>query len=186
MNLNEYAKQALRTKKDYPVRMEMEGDDLSILDYTLGLVGETAEFSFELCAAGENDNSPYYGEEIIDEAGDVLWYIIALADELDDKLAQYLLLRVKSTDCMKDDSELNRRVGYFAETVKHLVFHKENREELILELELQLEMTFRFYIRTLNSRGITLEEVAQKNAEKLMKRYPDGYNDEDSANRHSK
>jgi NTP pyrophosphatase (non-canonical NTP hydrolase) len=71
--------------------------------------------------------------------------------------------------------------GEVAELYKKAIYHghKMDREKLVKELGDVL-----WYLSDLASKaGITLQEVANKNIQKLMKRYPDGFSQKASVER---
>jgi len=84
MKINEYAKLAKRTAKD------MGTEQLNLFHGALGIAGEAGE----LCDAiqkSEIYNKPRDVDNIVEELGDLLWYIILVADtikiDLDDIMA---------------------------------------------------------------------------------------------------
>lgn len=71
--------------------------------------------------------------------------------------------------------------GEVGDIIKKVVFHghSEDRDELVKELGDTL-----WYLANLCTiMDVSLEEVAVKNIDKLMKRYPNGFNKADSINR---
>jgi len=77
---------------------------------------------------------------------------------------------------------LNGEAGEVADQIKKGIFHghEMNRHELAKELGDCL-----WYISNLSHMaGFTLEQVAQMNVTKLMRRYPNGFDKEKSVNRH--
>lgn len=102
MQLNKYQRLAMRTyKPDHGLTMP-----------ALGLCGEAGEYADEIKKIVHHDK-PISVERLVNELGDVLWYVAAAAESI----------------------------------------------------------------------GVTLDEVAQRNVEKLAKRYPEGYSHEASAKR---
>jgi len=71
--------------------------------------------------------------------------------------------------------------GEVADYIKKVLYHGHVMDEEVLCKELGDVL---WYVTTLASTaGLTLEEVARKNIEKLRKRYPDGFSQEKSINR---
>ena len=71
--------------------------------------------------------------------------------------------------------------GEVCDYLKKVLFHGHEFDKEILTKELGDVM---WYIATLaNTANIDLEEIAKKNIEKLKKRYPEGFSEEDSINR---
>jgi len=92
MELNEYQKEAIKTAF-------FTGDGLVYC--TLGLSGEAGEFSEHIKKMLRDDKgvlTPDKRKSLIGELGDVLWYLSALAKELDtdlESIAQYNLEKIK-------------------------------------------------------------------------------------------
>lgn len=71
--------------------------------------------------------------------------------------------------------------GEFADAVKKMIFHKHEMDLDILIKELG---DVCWYVAMLcNSLNIQLEDVMQKNIDKLIQRYPQGFSEEASRNR---
>lgn len=92
MEFNEYQKEAIKTAF-------FTGDGLVYL--TLGLSGEAGEFSEHIKKMLRDDDGKLTEakkKSLIGELGDVLWYMSALAKELDtdlESIAQYNLEKIK-------------------------------------------------------------------------------------------
>lgn len=148
----------------------------AVCNWALGLVGESEEFL----------NSLYYGteDELISELGDQLWYACMLWKDLDldtDKLEiSFKKLHEISRDMSDKAKSLNteqpnlfeafenvKLACRIAEKVKKLVFHKKDVKGFITEF------LGEFILTLASIRNI--EEVAQKNIEKLKARYPEGF-----------
>lgn len=76
MTLNEYQELAQRTS-----RKELSKHD-HIMNALLGLAGETGECCDVVKKSLFQDNRDYY-EKLIDELGDVMWYVAEAASALD-------------------------------------------------------------------------------------------------------
>lgn len=74
---------------------------------------------------------------------------------------------------------LSGEAGEVADLIKKIVFHDAayDREKLVKELG-DVRWYFEFILATF---GITMEEVEQKNIEKLRKRFPNGFSAQDAA-----
>lgn len=113
MNSNEYQVEAKRTLIDAPGTFS--DMDIMIIWNAIGLAGEAGEVA-NLVKKGIFHRHGLDVDKVLDELGDVLWYVSSLCDEL----------------------------------------------------------------------GFSLEDVMAYNIDKLRKRYPDGFNSEDSLNRTTK
>lgn len=90
MDFNDYQKEAVANK--------IYGYGEPIVYPTLGLVGEAGEVAGKVKKVlrdneGEFDTS--HRDKIIDECGDVLWYLAALADDLGVTLGDFALANLK-------------------------------------------------------------------------------------------
>lgn len=83
MYLNEYQTHAIRTASVYRDRRPTP---LSRIEYTaLGLSGEAGEVANTIKKIGRDDGGTLTVDrlnEIVDELGDVLWYVAMMADEI--------------------------------------------------------------------------------------------------------
>lgn len=71
--------------------------------------------------------------------------------------------------------------GEVADLVKKAVFHGHNIDKVDVTKELGDVLWYLSQLARLA--GATLDEIAEKNIDKLMKRYPDGFSEEASRNR---
>lgn len=100
---------------------------------------------------------------------------------------QKAAIRTKNPDQSERDSLLNFALGVageggeVADYIKKVVFHGHPMDVEILKKELGDTL---WYLSGLASVvGLTLEEIAKANVEKLRERYPDGFSAEASRNR---
>ena len=80
MDLNEYQRAALRTAAAV-------GAEARLLNAILGLAGETGEVA-ELLKKHQFHGHALDRQRVLDELGDVLWYIALAADALDSSLEE--------------------------------------------------------------------------------------------------
>ena len=80
MDLNEYQRAALRTAAAF-------GTEARLLNAILGLAGETGEVA-ELLKKHQFHGHTLDRQRVLDELGDVLWYIALAADALDSTLEE--------------------------------------------------------------------------------------------------
>jgi NTP pyrophosphatase (non-canonical NTP hydrolase) len=80
------------------------------IEYTaLGLCGEVGEICNEIKKSIRNDNgliTPERKEKLIDELGDVLWYLQALADETGIDLNEVAVRNIEKLTKRKSDNNL--------------------------------------------------------------------------------
>lgn len=90
-------------------------------------------------------------------------------------------IRVKSGELICGVMGLNGEAGEVVDLLKKFVFHGHNfvKEDLVKELGDVL-----WYVALIcDSLGITMEEVMEKNINKLKERYPEGFTEKASINR---
>lgn len=177
---NEYQELASRTANEHKYEQ---------VNYAMGLIGETGElidgykkFIFH--------SHPLDNLYVKKEAGDVLWYVsqilryykIHLANVFDtfytmkDELTSGEFQPILATASL----ELSKSVGKISELILRKTQGKRlRRKTLINELAGVFVNLFTLIIFC----GLTIEEVAEANIEKLKARYPDGFDTEKSINR---
>jgi NTP pyrophosphatase (non-canonical NTP hydrolase) len=161
MKLSEYQQAARRTMSD------AEPHDKNILGCTLGLLDEADEW--------------YYAEpeERAGEAGDLLWYVAAVATLHNIDLGTLPEPAPAKWHRVRD--EVHRRAGKIGGRVKKETFHGHPHEP----------ETMRAHLATLLANlkrwcldaDTTLERVAVANIAKLARRYPQGFSTADSIRR---
>jgi NTP pyrophosphatase (non-canonical NTP hydrolase) len=106
MELNKYQEQA-GTTAEYPGK----GESLGLYYAALGL-GEAGEVQNEVKKVLRNDNGVLTEKRknaIIDEAGDVLWYLAALATEVGVTLQDIAELNLKKLAKRKEEDTIKER-----------------------------------------------------------------------------
>jgi NTP pyrophosphatase (non-canonical NTP hydrolase) len=88
MDLRTYQKAAIRTRKKPDTYRD------GVLNWTLGLAGESGEFA-DLIKKGLFHGHDVTMMDLADELGDVLWYVAVLADQLGFNLNDIATLNVK-------------------------------------------------------------------------------------------
>ena len=76
---------------------------------------------------------------------------------------------------------LSGESGEFADLIKKVVYHEHplDKNKAILEIGDILW----YAVLAARGLGVTLDQIAKMNIEKLQKRYPNGFNSQDSINR---
>lgn len=179
MNYQEFA---ARTLNGNPELTDLE----RLSNFLIGLAGETIEFYKVLfCASYLSDFQ--FAQEAVKEAGDVRWYIAAVHSAL--KIAESETEPSESllgeALCVLSQSHawenLQLRVGEILEMCKKHYFHKTERPRSDF-IEALTELRATWFVLCLKC-DLKPEEVEKANIEKLMKRYPNGFNAADSAAR---
>lgn len=102
MNFNEYQKKALETA--------IYGEGAKIIYPTLGLTGEAGEVANKVKKV-LRDNKGEFDEwrklQIIDEIGDVLWYIAALTNDLGYELEDVAKINVTKLENRRKNNTIN-------------------------------------------------------------------------------
>lgn len=186
ITFNEYVETASRTAAKH---------DNELVNYAMGLSGESGEL-IDLVKKFIFHGHHIETAKIKKEGGDVLWYASQLVklleikfntddifDSLNKQLPRMKKLSEKHTDnyLMICCLNLSKASGKISEIVDQLVFNGADPDVLRLKREMSTIFYNLFFIITIA--GLTIEEVAEGNIEKLKKRYPDGFDVEKSINR---
>lgn len=149
MNIEDYATEARKTD-------QAEG---GLAYAALGLVGEATE---------------YLQDPTADELGDVLWYIVAIADEIGYSLTEIANL-APSDDTVRADLAMVCSAGRVAEHVKkHLGKGEELHDHRRLLIAQELSRTYWLLTYTCATLGWSFAEVASSNVAKLRARQAQG------------
>jgi len=169
MTLGEYQAQALTT-----LNLALDGNE-RLANLALGLCGETLELARVICEACPNSR-----RRIIDEAGDVMWYLVVSADALDcrlqpwDDLLDDCQFGMVSTTILHHLWSMCFASGEFGEFAKKVVFQGHPLAKHRSEMVLRLEEVFRNLRDILWAYRMPVVEVLHYNVSKLKERYPDG------------
>lgn len=111
MDIHDYSKKALRT--DYADYSDFHtGDSSARLDYgVVGLVTESAK-ALDLIKKSKKNLAPLSKEKLVEEIGDLLWYLNITIDELGltfDDLMQNNLQKIERKYLL-DDIEINNLI----------------------------------------------------------------------------
>lgn len=173
MNLNEYQRLAMRTSPD-------NGHD-RIKNGCMGLIGEGGELMDVLkkwmFQSGENPTLPR--ERLLDELGDIMWYLAELATGMGKELLHISRLDFPtfdmtrtSLDCMtKFIVELACNIYVFlgvGDPEKEPVTYEPYADKSI---QMIIDIVRRFASRL----DAKLSDVLQRNIDKLQARYPEGF-----------
>lgn len=181
ITFDEYQKLAARTANDHKYEQA---------NYAMGLTGESGElidgykkFLFH--------SHPLDNDYIKKEAGDVLWYTsqimryykIHLGNVFDTfyTIKNELISSGDYRPILASASlELSKSVGKISEVILRKTKGKRLRRKTLVKL---LAEVFVSLFTLVLFCGLTIEEVAEANIEKLKTRYPEGFDPEKSINR---
>lgn len=179
--IEQYVKDAMQSKKEH------DHPHLTLLDWYLGLSGETEELieALEHFYTVDNKTLP----EVIKEMGDCIWYFVAFCTDainiLDTDYSLYKNIAVLDNGNVLDVQ--NAAEGMIilclkiAEELKHVLFHKADDKKLKEYLSaywLNLQCVIKFS-------GIKIDAVMELNAAKLQHRYGGEYTHSKSEVRHT-
>lgn len=182
ITFNEYQGLAARTATKH---------DFELVNFAMGLAGEAGEL-IDLMKKFLFHKHKVEKLKIKKEAGDVLWYASQLARLLDIDFADAFDKLNKLTeefDAVKDKEEaimvscltLSRAVGIISLYIDRSAFEKKLVKKSEVRSEL-LKILVNLFFLALTA-GLTIEEVAEGNIEKLKARYPEGFSSDRSINR---
>lgn len=167
MTMHEYQGLAQRTSPD-------NGHD-RILNGTMGLIGEGGEVvdAVKKWVFQSADDTPFPKEKIVEEIGDVLWYVAELCTGADLQMEQ--LVGKQTYAGIDSPEEIAMNIVHYALRAHHSTVLGVERclEGLLATCEYMLEM----YCKS------SLQDAMEKNIEKLSARYPDGFDPERSMHR---
>jgi NTP pyrophosphatase (non-canonical NTP hydrolase) len=165
MNLSDYQKCAERAMTD-------TDNERRMLNAALGLCGEAAEVANAI-----EYNDP---QKLIEEAGDLLWYVAQMCKAHDETIANVPPRDVDWNEA-RALGALWYHSGFVADAIKKRVFHQRPMSALVLFDSLQsvvsaVDTLLGFY-------GHTVAQACSLNNQKLLRRLPNGYTHEDAARR---
>lgn len=199
MQANEYQILANRTLIDDPGQFTAE--EIMIVWNILGLGGEAGEVARLINAAVYgNGMTDALRADLIDELGDVMWYISALCTKLDFDLSAIIQVRMEHTSPAISPTlsvrsavdstllwaltEFVIHAGNAADIIKKGIFHRHGMDSKTLgKLATELGETVAYLRFIANLSGIDLATIMSHNIGKLKRRYPQGFSYEDSLNR---
>lgn len=167
MNASDYQRAAERTMVGHDNEMRM-------MNAALGLCGEAAEIDQVVASDWGEDNN-----DLINEAGDLLWYVAQMCRALGKSIASVPPNRQVFIGWTEQQAVtvLYRNTGALADMVKKRVFHRGPTLNPFKIME-ALEATVGAVDHILRLRGMTLEEAFDANNAKLLKRHPNGFSPE--------
>lgn len=172
MTLNEYQALAMRTSP-------RDGHD-KLDNAMLGLIGETGEIvdAYKKHIYQSLPGAPFPAQKIAEELGDTLWYMAELADGLEARLGDIVGNRFGPID-----TEARRRGGATTNPRRAIMKLHHRADMLCLAIEkkawrrasMDMRMMIHCAARLAHLCGHSLEEIARANIDKLIARYPDGF-----------
>ncbi|MCP4336612.1 MAG: hypothetical protein GY679_02040 [Mycoplasma sp.] len=145
-------------------------DNEQLQNFSFGLMNEVTELYISL----ENGNR----DEVIDEFGDVMWYSANLLSELEIRFSKLEVF--ESIKAVPNVKLLGSAIDISECAKKH--FYQGHPLDVV-----QFTLLIEFFVAVLfaiaETYNINIEEVLKKNQEKLLKRYPEGFDKSKSINR---
>lgn len=170
------------------------GHENELVNYAMGVGGESGEL-VDLVKKFLFHRHDIDKDKVLKEAGDVLWYATQLLRILKIEISEAELFRAlriihsgipllepRETELLLMSSCMNltKGAGVVAEVIDdYLTDDILNKEQIKIGLDIALT-NVNFIITVA---GLTMEEVAEANIEKLKRRYPKGFDPEMSINR---
>ena len=168
MTMREYHKLAMRTSP-------RDGHD-KIDNGILGLIGETGELVdlYKKWVYQSQPGTELPKDRLTDELGDVIWYLVEIADGMDKNLQDVICADF-------DRLDQSARKLKVALPLRKIIMHMMD-DALLIEKTCS-EEKMRVYMHLIMEHAaqlakqieIPMAEIAQRNIEKLKKRYPDGF-----------
>lgn len=90
----EYTALAARTQKSFPQGMDLTSCELDVLHATLGIAGESGELT-DAVKKSIIYSRPLDVVNIIEELGDILWYIALMAKALETPIEKIMELNIQ-------------------------------------------------------------------------------------------
>jgi NTP pyrophosphatase (non-canonical NTP hydrolase) len=146
---------------------------------TLGIIGELGEMYkvyYHIRGSGEQISLEVYHNALIDECGDVLWYLAEMCTIFHKNFGdQYLTDRYNTPFTYMD-------IGEFADKVKKYIFHsKEHGKSFLAYMPIMLGVVDRIALGC----DKNLKEVLGINIQKLQQRYGEEFSSVKSVQRHT-
>lgn len=176
MEIKDYSMLAMRTSPN--------GHD-RVLNGCLGLIGESGEvvdiikkFTFQ-----SGDRPEFPADKMIEECGDVLWYVAELCTGLDiDATSIFINGQFDAVPSYDDTlehigialSSYAAKLAYF--NIIHSATEADNKSNL-RAIVAEVSLILMYYCKS------TIVACMEHNIEKLRKRYPDGFDPERSLHR---
>jgi NTP pyrophosphatase (non-canonical NTP hydrolase) len=169
MNFAEYQRFALST-----------AGDPQLGNAILGLYGEVGEVA-DLYKKHLYQGHPRPADDlVIEELGDLLWYV-ALATQIEVPTAD---LEFPLNDELSSQKVMPYDIEVLCDSVSILTRGLRDESQFAFHNIVRQASDVLTSIQEIsNAHGVTIEDVAQRNIDKLRRRYPDGFTISDSVNR---
>lgn len=174
MTIEQYIAQSAQFENNSPEMVQRIADNADLVHAALGIGDEFLEFMIELEAMhGVEDELGLFEEKVIKEAGDVLWYIAIACRKFGYKI---------DVDAIIADKEPLVSFAYATQSVlsafkKFLIYGKELDHQSI---NFWINVICRHFQGMLN---IPVEQIMERNHQKLAARYGDKYSNEAAINK---
>ena len=161
ITFEEYQKLAQRTASTTTARDKL-------INGALGLCGEITEYSMERL----------YIDRRVDEAGDIMWYIAEISAGLGVTIAD-----VAAIDGNTSYRGMHDEAGLIADAVKKCAFQGHSADDNKTSIIYGMNRIMGIIARYVVDFGFTMDDVLSGNVEKLLRRYPDGFDAKRSVHR---
>ena len=187
MTVEEYQKASARTLND-KLDFVITDNELMTIGCLTGLVGETGELCEEIILIDNitTCNVEWFERvlKIKKEIGDVLWYLVGICTKQQLSLIEIInnsSIEVKQLQYVYSLRNLLLTVCRISENIKKGIFHQYG----IYQNELQYDVKAIYLNLEIIAQNFELDifEIMQDNDNKLLKRFPKGFNSQDSIKR---
>lgn len=168
MNMRQYHKLAMRTSP-------RDGHD-KIDNGILGLIGEAEEIVdvYKKWVYQSKPGTPLPVERLADELGDVIWYLAEIADGMEKNLADVICA---DFDRLDESAQKARTVPSIRWIILSIMENAQQVEKAVTgdKMKIYMHLIAEYAAQLARCINIPMAEIAERNIEKLKKRYPNGF-----------
>lgn len=174
MQIEQYIAQSAQFENNSPEMIQRIAENPDLVHASMGIGDEFIEFMIEMEAAHNvEDDLGLFHEKVVKEAGDVLWYMAIACRKFNYNI---------TTDVVISDKEPIISFAYAIQSIlsafkKYLIYGKELDHQSI---EFWICIVCRYMQGML---GMPVEQIMERNYQKLSARYGDKYSDNAAINK---